>query len=125
MRGKYQKYDIATKVSLVEEYLELSKTSKITKTDFAHEKGISDSTFNDWVIKYQKDKNRFITGSNSNDDVSIVSYTKPSFIELTKDNVSSQIINIDDNICTSSIKLSYKDVTLEFNNDQLEMVLGM
>lgn len=125
MRGKYQKYDIATKVSLVEEYLELSKTSKITKTDFAHEKGISDSTFNDWVIKYQKDKNRFITGSNSNDDVSIVSYTKPSFIELTKDNVSSQIINIDDNICTSSIKLSYKDVTLEFNNDQLEMVLGI
>ena len=125
MRDKYQKYDIATKVSLVEEYLELSKTSKITKTDFAHEKGISDSTFNDWVIKYQKDKNRFITGSNSNDDVSIVSYTKPSFIELTKDNVSSQIINIDDNICTSSIKLSYKDVTLEFNNDQLEMVLGI
>lgn len=125
MRGKYQKYDIATKVALVEEYLELSKTSKITKTDFAHEKGISDSTFNDWVIKYQKDKNRFITGSNSNDDVSIVSYTKPSFIELTKDNVSSQIINIDDNICTSSIKLSYKDVTLEFNNDQLEMVLGI
>ena len=125
MRGKYQKYDIATKVSLVEEYLELSKTSKITKVNFAYEKGISDSTFNDWVIKYQKDKNRFITGSNSNDDVSIVSYTKPSFIELTKDNVSSQIINIDDNICTSSIKLSYKDVTLEFNNDQLEMVLGI
>ena len=126
MPSKYQKYDIATKVSLVEEYLELSKTSKITKANFAHEKGISDSTFNDWVIKYQKDKNRFISSSNNNsDDVSIVSYTKPSFIELTKDNVSSQIINIDDNICTSSIKLSYKDVTLEFNNDQLEMVLGI
>ena len=126
MPSKYQKYDIATKVSLVEEYLELSKTSKITKANFAHEKGISDSTFNDWVIKYQKDKNRFISGSNNNgDDISIVSYTKPSFIELTKDNVSSQIINIDDNICTNSIKLSYKDVTLEFNNDQLEMVLGI
>ena len=126
MPSKYQKYDIATKVTLVEEYLELSKISKITKTDFAHEKGISDSTVNDWVIKYQKDKNRFISGSNNNgDDISIVSYTKPSFIELTKDNVSSQIINIDDNICTNSIKLSYKDVTLEFNNDQLEMVLGI
>ena len=126
MPSKYQKYDIATKVSLVEEYLELSKTSKITKANFAHEKGISDSTFNDWVIKYQKDKNRFISGSNNNgDDISIVSYTKPSFIELTKDNVSSQIINIDDNICTNSIKLSYKDVTLEFNNEQLEMVLGI
>ena len=122
MPSKYQKYDIATKVSLVEEYLELSKTVKITKADFAYQKGISDSTFNDWVIKYQKDKERFITGSNSNDDVSIVSYTKPSFIELTKDNVPSKAIN-DDN--DKSIKLSYKDVTLEFNNDQLEMVLGI
>lgn len=125
LRKLYQKYDIAIKVSLVEEYLELSKTSKITKADFAYQKGISDSTFNDWVIKYQKDKERFIGGSNSNDDVSIVSYTKPSFIELTKDNVSSQIINVDNNRSTNSIKLSYKDVTLEFNNDQLEMVLGI
>lgn len=125
MPSKYRKYDIATKVTLVEEYLELSKTSKITKADFAYQKGISDSTFNDWVIKYQKDKERFIGGSNSNDDVSIVSYTKPSFIELTKDNVSSQIINVDNNRSTNSIKLSYKDVTLEFNNDQLEMVLGI
>lgn len=74
------------------------------------------------VIKYQKDKDRFIIGSNSDDDVSNVSYTKPSFIELTKDNVPSNVIN-DDN--DKSIKLSYKDVTLEFNNDQLEMVLGI
>lgn len=125
LRKLYRKYDIATKVTLVEGYLELSKTSKITKADFAYQKGISDSTFNDWVIKYQKDKDRFIGGSNSNDDVSIVSYTKPSFIELTKDNVSSQIINVDNNRSTNSIKLSYKDVTLEFNNDQLEMVLGI
>lgn len=125
LRKLYRKYDIATKVTLVEGYLELSKTSKITKADFAYQKGISDSTFNDLVIKYQKDKDRFIGGSNSNDDVSIVSYTKPSFIELTKDNVSSQIINVDNNRSTNSIKLSYKDVTLEFNNDQLEMVLGI
>lgn len=120
---KYQRYDIATKVTLVEEYLELPKTSKITKANFAYGKGISDSTFNDWVIKYQKEKDRFITGSNSNsDDISIVSYTKPSFIELTKDNVSSKIINTNND---KSIKLSYKDVTLEFNNDQLEKVLNL
>ena len=121
MPSKYQKYDIATKVSLVEEYLELSKTVKISKADFAYQKGLSDSTFNDWVIKYLKDKDRFITGFGSDDDVSIVSYTKSSFIELTKDNVLPKVINDDD----KSIKLSYKDVTLEFNNDQLEMVFGI
>ena len=126
MPSKYQKYDIATKVSLVEEHLEISKAVKISKADFAYQKGISDSTFNDWVIKYQKDKDRFISGSNNNgDDISIVPYTKPSFIELTKDNVSSQIINVDDNRSANNIKLSYKGVTLEFNNDQLEMVLGI
>lgn len=75
------------------------------------------------LLSIKKDKEEFITGSNSNDDVSIVSYTKSSFIELTKDNVSSKIINNDDGRCANSIKLSYKDVTLEFNNDQLEMVL--
>ena len=90
----------------------------IVDCQIAYQKGISDSIFNDWIIKYQRDKERFITGSNSNDDV----YTKPSFIELTKDNVPSKIIN-DDN--DKSIRLSYKDVTLEFNNDQLEMVLGI
>ena len=94
MPSNYQKYDITTKVTLVKEYLELSKTSKITKAQFAYEKGIADSTFNDWVIKYQKDKNRFI-GDSNNDDVSIVSYnTKPSFIELTNDDVSSKIITM-------------------------------
>ena len=36
MPSKYQKYDIATKVSLVEEYLELSKTVKISKANFAY-----------------------------------------------------------------------------------------
>ena len=82
MPSKYHKYDIATKVTLREEYLELSKTSMITKANFTYGKGISDSTLNDWVIKYQKDKDRFISGSNNNgDDISIVSYTKPSFIE--------------------------------------------
>lgn len=39
MRSNYRKYDIATKVSLVEEYLNISKTTKITKANFAYEKG--------------------------------------------------------------------------------------
>ena len=34
MSVKYHKYDIATKMSLVEEYLKLSKESKIAKSVF-------------------------------------------------------------------------------------------
>ena len=125
MPRKYQKYDIATKVSLVEEYLNICKTTKITKANYAYEKGISDSTFNDWVIKYLKDKDKFINGtSNDDDNVSIVSCVKPTFIELTKDNLDTKANN-NDSASLNNIKLSYKDVTLEFNNDQLEMVLGI
>ncbi len=85
---KYKKYDIALKVSLVEEYLNRIKTEKCTKADFAFEKGISDSTFNDWVVKYLKDKDRFINGENDDNEEVITTIsstsTLPTFIELTK-----------------------------------------
>ena len=42
---KYRKYDIATKVSLVERYLEELKTDPKHKiADFSYENGIADST---------------------------------------------------------------------------------
>lgn len=123
MPSKYQKYDITAKVSYVEEYLEQCKTTKITKADFAFEKGLSDSTFNDWVVKYLKDKDRFINGASVNDDISISSYTKPTFIELSKDNIASKPLTTNNVSNNSNIKLSYKDVTIEFSDNQLDKVM--
>lgn len=55
--GKYKKYDIAAKLSLVKEYLNILKANpKYKISEYAYQKGIADSTFNDWLIKYKKDK---------------------------------------------------------------------
>ena len=121
---KYKKYDIALKVSLVEEYLNRIKTEKCTKADFAFEKGISDSTFNDWVVKYLKDKDRFINSENDDNEEVITTIsststcTLPTFIELTKQVKEKEIEQK-----PSTIKLSYKDISLEFNNQELERVM--
>ena len=52
--ARYNKYDIATKLSLVEDYLQLLKDNpRYRMSDYASEHDIADSTFNDWVIKYK------------------------------------------------------------------------
>lgn len=72
--GKYKKYDIAAKLSLVKEYLNILKANpKYKISEYAYQKGIADSTFNDWLIKYKKDKYRFINGVSNNEAISLVS----------------------------------------------------
>ena len=125
---KYKNYDIAVKVAYVEEYLDRIKTEKCTIADFAFEKEIADSTFNDWIVKYRKDKDRFInSGYDDNDTNNEVVTTAadtsnncelPAFIELTK-----HIAEKPKEQNLSFIKLSYKDITIEFNNQDLERVM--
>lgn len=53
MVGK--KYSADFKRKMVEEYLNLRTSNpNISKADFAYQKWIADSTFNDWVIKYER-----------------------------------------------------------------------
>lgn len=59
-----KKYSAEFKRNKVEEYLEETKEKKITKAEFALRNNISDSTFNDWVLKYQRDKQGFCNITN-------------------------------------------------------------
>lgn len=117
--AKYNKYDIATKLSLVEEYLELLKENpKLKMTDYAYEHNIADSTFSDWIIKYKKGKNRFINGNSIDDTVKLVSTIKPTFIEISKDKLIDKI-----EPSSSTVKLNYKDASLEFSVNELDKVM--
>ena len=54
--ARYQKYDVSTKVALVEEYIERNKYDPgYSMAQFSLEKGIPDSTFNNWILKYKHD----------------------------------------------------------------------
>lgn len=50
-----KKYSAQYKIEMVEKYLEETQTRKISKAEFAAKNNISDSTFNDLVIKYNRE----------------------------------------------------------------------
>lgn len=118
--ARYQKYDISTKVALIEEYLERNRNDPgYSMTQFSLEKGIADSTFNNWVLKYRHDKHQFINGENQDGSVILNSPLTPTFIEISKDMIKSESKPMP----SSSIKLHYKDVSLEFGVNELERVM--
>ena len=121
--ARYQKYDVRTKVALVEEYIERNKNEPgYSMTQFSLEKGIPDSTFNNWVLKYKHDKQSFINGESNDGSIVLNSSLNPSFIEISKDLVKEERKTLPPS-SSSSIKLNYKDVSLEFSASELEKVM--
>ena len=114
---KYQKYDINTKVSLIEEYLERNRNdSNYSMAQFSLKKGIPDSTFNNWVLKYKHNKHQFINGESNDGSIILNSPIAPAFIEISKDMMKEESKTTPS---SSSIKLNYKDVSLEFGANEL------
>lgn len=114
-----KKYSAEFKRNKVEEYLEETKEKKITKAEFALRNNISDSTFNDWVLKYQRDKQGFCNITNE-----IVKLNEMETIETTdylvrtiSDNKETYITDKD------YIRLHYNGAVLEFNEILLDRVM--
>ena len=104
--ARYQKYDINTKVALIEEYLERNRNdNSYSMAQFSLEKGIADSTFNNWVLKYKHDKNTFINGEYNDGSIVLNSSLNPSFIEISKDLVKEERKTLPPS-SSSSIKLN-------------------
>lgn len=116
----YGKYSDDFKVLLCEEYLQKVSTSvKVSKTKFAIENNVPLTTFLDWLSKYNKYKN-----SNANEVIINNSETSNKFIEISQN--SLRPVNMEDPInkpLSSIIKFKYKDITLEFDKDNLDIVL--
>lgn len=120
--ARYQKYDVSTKVALVEEYIERNKNEPgYSMAQFSLEKGIPDSTFNNWILKYKHDKYTFINGETNDGSIVLNSALSPTFIEISKDSIQKEERKT--LLPSSSIKLNYKDVSLEFSASELEKVM--
>lgn len=120
--ARYQKYDVSTKVALVEEYIERNKNEPgYSMAQFSLEKGIPDSTFNNWILKYKHDKYTFINGETNDGSIVLNSALSPTFIEISRDSIQKEERKT--LLPSSSIKLNYKDVSLEFSASELEKVM--
>ena len=109
-----KKYSAQLKISLVEEYLKLAEESKISKAEFAASKGISDSTFNDWVIKYKRQGQGFCNITNEIlklNQVEIVEYDN-NVVKIIDDPKKTMSVDV--------IRLTYNGATIEFDQKFLE-----
>ena len=116
MLGK--KYTAEFKIRMVKEFLDRKeKEPTLSKSDFAFENKISDSTFNDWVLKYQKMGNEFanvtsqieLLSGSVTEAPAIVKYDGPVYGELPAD----------------MVRVIYNGITIEFNERLVEKIMGI
>ena len=121
MIGK--KYTAEFKRLMVEEYLSLkSSDPKISKSEFAYQKGIADSTFNDWVVKYQRQGIGFCnitTEIKKLDNIEIIdsSPINTSLVKEIKDESIPMSIN--------KVRMKYNGAVIEFDESLLERALNI
>lgn len=118
-----KKYSAEFKRKKVEEYLYETKEKKITKAEFALRNNISDSTFNDWVLKYERDKQGFCNITNEivklgNNDTNIDKIETTDYLIRTMSDGAETYITDKD-----YIRLHYNGVVLEFNEILLDRVI--
>lgn len=107
-----KKYSAQYKIEKVEEYLQMNEKGKITKAEFASRNDISDSTFNDWVLKYNRQKNGFCNITKEIEKLEDVkSKNEIALIEPKEENNPNRI------------KLTYNGITIEFSEVILDRVM--
>ena len=110
-----RKYSAHFKIEMVEKYLNGSQMS-IAK--FAANHGISDSTFNDWVIKYKREGKDFC---NITKEIEKINYEKP-YLLLSEKHID-EIEDEDQPMSINRIRLKFNNSIIEFDESLLERVL--
>lgn len=115
-----KKYSAQYKVTLVEEYLkEKQENPKLTKAEFASKNFISDSTFNDWVIKYQRQGQGFCNITDEIKKLDLIEVVDrepvPPMVREIKDENEAMSIN--------KIRMKYNGAIIEFDESLLEKAL--
>ena len=119
-----KKYSAQYKIEKVQEYLKEKETKKITKAEFAERNGISDSTFNDWVLKYQRQGKGFCNITNEIvklEEVEIVDTEKCMIRKLPEQYESIEGKTLGEEY----VRLTYNGAVIEFNKILLEKVMGI
>ena len=120
-RKNIKNFDISYKMAICEEYLKLIKQNdSLSKRDFAISKGIKPTTFYDWINTYSSYKD------NESNDEEITTVNNeltpvPKFVQLSKNEEDDTYKANKDN--DNKIILRYKDVSLEFNDTNIDKAL--
>lgn len=111
-----RKYTAALKLQLVKEFKEENERTGMSKAEFAMNHGIPDSTFNDWVIKFEKEGNSFC---NITKEVVILNQDIEDKEDKINKTINAPLAEINDEY----IILAYNGATITFHNKFLERIL--
>lgn len=115
MIGK--RYSAQYKIQIVEAYLTENEKNKISIAQFAHNNGISDSTFNDWVVKYRRQGKAFCNVTNEIiklEELEVEDYEpKPKIVE-------GKLLELTN---PKRCRIYYNEAIVEFDEKYLERVL--
>lgn len=116
-----KKYSAQYKIAMVEEYFKIKQEQpKLSIAEFATNNGLSDSTFNDWVVKYKRQGQGFCNITNEIkklDTVEIIDST-PVVLPMVR--------TIDDEntpMSINKVRMKYNGAVIEFDESLLERVL--
>ena len=117
-----KKYSALFKIEMVEKYFkEKQDNPKLSIALFASNNGLSDSTFNDWVVKYKRQGNGFCnitTEIKKLDSIEIIDGAPivPMVREIKDDN-SAISLNV--------VRMKYNGAIIEFDESLLERALNI
>ena len=121
-RKNIKNFDISYKMAICEEYLKLIKQNdSLSKRDFAISKGIKPTTFYDWINTYSS----YRDNESNDDEITTVNNELtpvPKFVLLSK-NEEDVTYKADKDNNDNKIILRYKDVSLEFNDTNIDKAL--
>lgn len=116
-----KKYTAQYNNKLVEEYIKrCGNNPKLSKAEFAYEKNVPDSTFNDWVLKYKRMGNGFcnITSEIKKlDSIEVVDVTPVETYTVT------EIQNENAPLSVNKVRMQYNGAIIDFDESLLERVL--
>lgn len=115
-----KRYSAQYKMNLVEEYLKLKeKDNKLSIAKYAREHDISDSTFNDWIIKYKRQGTGFC-----NITAEILKLDNAEIVDNSNENLMvRKVFDTSNLISTNIVRMQYNGATVEFDESLLERAL--
>lgn len=116
MTGK--KYSADFKINAVKEYEDQKGTLSIA--EFARSKGIADSTFNDWVIKFRNLGNGFC---NVTEQIAIISANSNEDSTVIKEYTAIEGVSGLDKMPDGFARVTYNGAVIEFRDSLLDKVM--
>lgn len=119
-----KKYSSQFKIEMVQQYLkEKEADPKTTIAEFASKHSISDSTFNDWVVKYKRQGAGFCNVTDEIKKLDNVEVMNVVDVECKPAMLIERRESMDGPLSVNRVRMEYNGAVIEFDESLLEKAM--